>query len=47
MRDFHLPGRSTVHSVNGMRATSQPLAAEAAISVMRTGGNAVGAAIGC
>ncbi|HUD52350.1 gamma-glutamyltransferase [Parvibaculum sp.] len=45
MRDFHLPGRSTVHSLNGMCATSQPLAAEAAISILKSGGNAVDAAV--
>jgi gamma-glutamyltranspeptidase / glutathione hydrolase len=45
MRDMHFPGRSTVHSMNGMCATSQPLAAEAAVNLMRQGGNAVDAAV--
>ena len=45
MRDMHFPGRSTFHSVNGMCATSQPLAAEAAIQILRQGGNAVDAAV--
>ncbi len=45
MRNLELPGRSPVHAAGGMAATSHPLATSAAIDVLRSGGNAMDAAV--
>jgi len=45
MRNLQIPGRSTIHSMNTMAATSHPLATITAINILQAGGNAIDAAI--
>jgi gamma-glutamyltranspeptidase/glutathione hydrolase len=45
MRDLHRPGRSVAMGTRGAAATSHPLSTAIAVEVLRSGGNAVDAAL--
>jgi gamma-glutamyltranspeptidase/glutathione hydrolase len=45
MRNLELPGRSPVHATQGMASTSNTLSTLAALDVLKSGGNAMDAAI--
>lgn len=45
MRNLELPGRSPVHAPQAMASTSNPLSTFAAVDVLKSGGNALDAAI--
>lgn len=45
MRNLQLPGRSPVHAPTGMASTSHPLSTQVAIDVLKSGGNAMDAAV--
>ena len=45
MRNLELPGRSPVHATQAMASTSNPLSTLAAIDALKSGGNALDAAI--
>ena len=45
MRNFHRPGRSSVMAPSAMVSTSHPLATQTGIDILKSGGNAVDAAI--